>query len=94
VRPAHGLGQVRRGRCRTIHRRGRDSVATRKESAARTRTRESNVSTHGMLTLQALLLTCSLLIVLGMVVSVMYLAALRSKLETEPVLVEPTDEPL
>jgi hypothetical protein len=47
-----------------------------------------------MLTLQALLLTCSLLIVLGMVVSVMYLAALRSKLETEPVLVEPTDEPL
>jgi hypothetical protein len=47
-----------------------------------------------MLTLQALLLTCSLLIVLGMVVSVMYLAALRSKLETEPVLVEPTEEPL
>jgi hypothetical protein len=47
-----------------------------------------------MLTLQALLLTSSLLIVLGMVVSVMYLAALRSRVETGPVLVEPTDEPL
>jgi hypothetical protein len=47
-----------------------------------------------MLTLQALLLTSSLLIVLGMVVSVMFLATLRSKLETEPVLVEPTDEPI
>ena len=47
-----------------------------------------------MLTLQALLLTSSLLIVLGMVVSVMYLAALRGRLESEPVLVEPTDEPI
>jgi hypothetical protein len=47
-----------------------------------------------MLTLQALLLVSSLLIVLGMVVSVMYLAALRSRLETEPVLVEPTDDPV
>jgi hypothetical protein len=45
-----------------------------------------------MLTLQALLLTSSLLIVLGMVVSVMCLATLRSKLETEPVLVEPNDD--
>jgi hypothetical protein len=47
-----------------------------------------------MLTFQALLLTFSLLLVLGMVVSVMYLAALRSRLETEPVLVESTDEPI
>jgi hypothetical protein len=47
-----------------------------------------------MLTLQALLLTSSLLIVLAMVVSVMYLAAGRGKLETEPVRVEPTDEPI
>ena len=47
-----------------------------------------------MHTLQALLLTCSLLIVLGMVVSVMCLAAARGKLETEPVRVEPTDEPI
>jgi hypothetical protein len=47
-----------------------------------------------MLTLQALLLTSSVLIVLGMVVSVMYLAALRSRLDTEPVLVESTDEPI
>jgi hypothetical protein len=46
-----------------------------------------------MLTLQALLLTSSLLIVLGMVVSVMWLAALRDKLETEPVLGEHQDEP-
>ena len=60
----------------------------------RNRTRQSNVSTHDMLTLQTLLLTSSLLIVLGMVVSVMYLAALRGRLETEPVLVEPTDEPI
>jgi hypothetical protein len=47
-----------------------------------------------MLTLQALLLVSSLLIVVGMVVSVMYLAALRSRLEAEPVLVEPTDDPV
>jgi hypothetical protein len=47
-----------------------------------------------MLTLQALLLTSSLLLMLGMVVSVMYLAALRSRLETEPVRVESTDEPI
>lgn len=47
-----------------------------------------------MLTLQALLLTSSLLIVLGMVVSVMWLAALRAKLETERVLAEHQDEPV
>jgi hypothetical protein len=47
-----------------------------------------------MLTLQALLLTSSLLIVLGMVVSVMCLSTLRSKLETERVRAEPTDEPI
>jgi len=47
-----------------------------------------------MLTLQALLLTSSLLIVLGMVASVMYLASLRGRLDPEPVLVDPTDEPL
>jgi hypothetical protein len=47
-----------------------------------------------MLTLQALLLTSSLLIVLGMVVSVMWLAALREKLEAEPVLSESPDDPI
>jgi hypothetical protein len=47
-----------------------------------------------MLTLQALLLTSSVLIVLGMVVSVMWLAALRDKLETEPILAEQPDEPV
>jgi hypothetical protein len=47
-----------------------------------------------MLTLQALLLTSSLLIVLGMVASLMWLAALREKLAAEPVLAEPQDDPL
>jgi hypothetical protein len=47
-----------------------------------------------MLTLQALLLTSSLLIVLGMVVSVLRLAALRDKVEAEPVLAEPPDDPI
>ena len=47
-----------------------------------------------MLTLQALLLTSSLLIVVGMVVSVMYLAALRGRIEAERVLVEQPDEPI
>ena len=47
-----------------------------------------------MLTLQALLLTSSLLIVLGMVVSVMWLAALREKLDAEPILAEHQDEPI
>jgi len=46
-----------------------------------------------MLTLQAILLTSSLLMVLGMVASLMYLATLRVHAEQET-LVEPIDASL
>ncbi len=46
-----------------------------------------------MLTLQAILLTASLLMVLGMVASLMWLAALRVRAEQEAVPVEATDAP-
>lgn len=47
-----------------------------------------------MLTLQAILLTSSLLLVFGMVGSVLFLASLRERLEGEPVAVEVLDQPL
>ena len=47
-----------------------------------------------MLTLQAILLTSSLLLVFGMVGSVLFLASLRERFETEPVVVEVLDQPL
>jgi hypothetical protein len=47
-----------------------------------------------MLTLQAILLTSSLLIVLGMVGSLMLLASMRARIEPEAVPVESTDQPL
>jgi hypothetical protein len=47
-----------------------------------------------MLTLQAILLTSSLLMVLAMVGSMMLLATLRARLEPEIVPVEPADKPL
>ena len=46
-----------------------------------------------MLSLQAILLTSSLLIVLGMVASLMWLALLRTRVEPEAVPVE-REEPL
>jgi hypothetical protein len=47
-----------------------------------------------MLTLQAILLTSCLLIVLGMVTSLMWLATLRVHAEQEAALVEPIDPSL
>jgi hypothetical protein len=47
-----------------------------------------------MLTLQAILLTSSLLMVLGMVTSLMWLAQLRIHAEQEAVQVEPIDASL
>ncbi|HEU5279988.1 MAG TPA: hypothetical protein VFU26_13940 [Gaiellaceae bacterium] len=47
-----------------------------------------------MLTLQAILLTSSVLIVLGMVGSLMLLATLRARIEPEAVPVETAEQPL
>ena len=47
-----------------------------------------------MLTLQAILLTSSLLLVFGMVGSVLFLASLRERAAAEPVAVELLDQPL
>jgi hypothetical protein len=47
-----------------------------------------------MLTLQAILLTSSLLMVLAMVGSMMFLATLRARVEPEALPVESTDQPL
>ncbi len=47
-----------------------------------------------MLTLQAILLISSLLIVLAMVGSVMLLAAQRGRIEAKPIPVESADQPL
>ena len=47
-----------------------------------------------MFTLQAILLTFSLLMVLGMVTSVMWLAAVRVRAEQDAVPVEVRDTPL
>ena len=47
-----------------------------------------------MLTLQAILLTSSLLIVLAMVGSVMLLATLRGRIRPEPIPLESVDQPL
>ncbi|MDQ2968672.1 MAG: hypothetical protein M3R37_10200 [Actinomycetota bacterium] len=47
-----------------------------------------------MLTLQAILLTSSLIMVLGMVGSVMFLATLRARIEQQPIPVESPDQPL
>lgn len=47
-----------------------------------------------MLTLQAILLTSSVLIVLGMVGSLMLLATLRARVEPEAVPVETAEQPL
>ena len=51
-------------------------------------------STPDMLTLQAILLTSSLLMVLAMVGSMMFLATLRARIEPEAVPVESVDQPL
>jgi len=47
-----------------------------------------------MLTLQAILLTSSLLMVLAMVGSLMLLAMMRGRIEPEGVPAEPADQPL
>ena len=47
-----------------------------------------------MLTLQAILLTISLLIVLAMVGSLMFLATMRGRIESEPIPLESVDLPL
>ncbi|HLB18516.1 MAG TPA: hypothetical protein VK613_05240 [Gaiellaceae bacterium] len=47
-----------------------------------------------MLTLQAILLTTSLLMVLAMVGSLMFLATMRGRIEPEPIAVESVDLPL
>jgi hypothetical protein len=47
-----------------------------------------------MLTLQAILITSSLLLVLAMVGSLMLLAGTRERLEPEVVPVEPADPPI
>jgi hypothetical protein len=66
-----------------------------KESGPRTRNRAWHVplNTH-MLTLQAILLTSSLLMVMAMVGSLLFLATLRERVAAEPVPVEPLDHPL
>lgn len=47
-----------------------------------------------MLTLQAILLTSSLIMVLAMVGSMMFLATARGRIEPEAIPVEPADQPL
>lgn len=47
-----------------------------------------------MLTLQAILLTSSLIMVLAMVGSMMFLAAQRARIEPEAIPVESADQPL
>jgi hypothetical protein len=47
-----------------------------------------------MLTLHAILLTSSLIIVLAMVGSMMFLTTLRARLEPEVIPVESADQPL
>lgn len=47
-----------------------------------------------MLTLQAILLTSSLLMVLAMVGSLLFLATLRERLAAEPLQAESLDHPL
>jgi hypothetical protein len=47
-----------------------------------------------MLTLQAILITSSLIMVLAMVGSVMFLATVRARIEPEGIPVEPADQPL
>ena len=47
-----------------------------------------------MLTLQTILLTTSLLMVLAMVGSLMFLATTRGRIEPEPIPVESVDLPL
>ena len=47
-----------------------------------------------MLTLQAILLTSSLIMVLAMVGSMMFLATVRARIELEAIPVEPADQPL
>ena len=47
-----------------------------------------------MLTLQAILLTSSLIIVLAMVASMMVLDTLRARIEPEVIPVESVDQPL
>ena len=47
-----------------------------------------------MLTLQAILLTSSLIMVLGMVGSVLFLSTQRARIEPEPIPVESADLPL
>jgi hypothetical protein len=51
-------------------------------------------STPDMLTLQAILLTSSLLMVLAMVGSVMVLATLRARIAAEVVPLDSVDQPL
>ena len=47
-----------------------------------------------MLTLQAILLTSSLIMVLAMVGSMMFLATVRARIELETIPVESADQPL
>jgi hypothetical protein len=47
-----------------------------------------------MLTLQAILITSSLIMVLAMVGSMMFLATLRARIEPDAIAVEPADQPL
>ena len=47
-----------------------------------------------MLTLQAILLISSLIMVLAMVGSMMVLATVRARIELEAIPVEPADQPL
>ena len=51
-------------------------------------------STPDMLTLQAILLTSSLIMILTMVGSIMFLATLRARIEPEAIPVESADQPL
>ena len=51
-------------------------------------------STPDMLTLQAILLTSSLIMILTMVGSMMFLATLRARIEPEAIPVESADQPL
>lgn len=51
-------------------------------------------STPDMLTLQAILITSSLIMVLAMVGSMMFLATLRARIEPDAISVEPADQPL
>ena len=51
-------------------------------------------STPDMLTLQAILITSSLIMVLAMVGSMMFLATVRARIEPEAIPVEPAEQPL